>query len=318
MRVLMTDAQTLAVDRHEDGSGAHRIVRMWAVRAHARGGPEQLVYELAPRPRPGPTDAVVRVRAAGITPTELSWDSTYETRTGPPRLPTIPSHELSGVIDEIGSEVIDVEVGTEVFALTDFWRDGAAAEYVAVEARDLAPRPRSIDHVHTAALPLSALTAWQALFDHAAVAAGQRVLIHGAAGGVGVFAVQLARWRGASVVGTASGRDQSFLEALGCDDIIDYRTTRFENVVHDVDVALDTVGGETLDRTWQVMRRGSVLISIVGAPSAEAAARYGVRAETFIVQPNRTELIEVARLVDAHTIHAVVRTIIPGKIVLEI
>ena len=308
---------------------------MGAVRAHARGGPEQLVYELASRPRPGSTDAVVRVCAAGITPTELSWNSTYETRTGASRLPTIPSHELSGVVHEIGSDVVDVAVGAEVFALTDFWRDGAAAEYVTVEARDLAPKPRSVDHVHTATFPLSALTAWQALFDHAALAAGQRVLIHGAAGGVGIFAVELASWRGASVVGTAAGRDRSFLKAIGCDEIIDYRTTRFENVLHHVDVALDTVGGETLDRTWGVMRRGGVLISTVGAPSTEAAARHGVRAATFIVQPNRTELIEIARLVDAGTIHPVVRTVIPlsaarlayergladhvrGKIVLEV
>jgi NADPH:quinone reductase-like Zn-dependent oxidoreductase len=169
---------------------------MTAVRAYAQGGPEQLVFGDAPVPTPEPDDALVRVYAAAITPTELTWSSTYETRAGASRLPTIPSHEMSGVVAALGRDAAAGAIGESVFGLTDFWRDGAAAEYVLVRAVDLARAPQSADHVQAAAIPLSALTAWQALFDYGTLAPEQSVLIHGAAGSVGTYAVQLARWRG--------------------------------------------------------------------------------------------------------------------------
>ena len=183
------------------GIGTMNVMR--AIRIHRRGGPEALVYEDAPIPALRPGDALVRVHAVGISPAEFTW-GIWETPDGRSRLPLIPSHEVSGVVAAVAPDVRDVEVGDAVYGLTDFFRDGGAAEYVAVRAADLAPKPRSLDHMSAAVTPLSALTAWQALFDHARLTPGQRVLIHGAAGGVGSFAVQLARWRGAHIIGTAS------------------------------------------------------------------------------------------------------------------
>ena len=193
----------------ERGRVVEKGVVVRAIRLHARGGPEQLVYEDAPLPDPAAGEALLRVYAAGITPTELTWSETYQTPDGHERLPTIPGHDVSGVVEALGPGVSDVSPGDAVYGLVAFPRDGSAAEYVAVRAADLAPKPRSLDHVHAAAVPLSALTAWQALFIHAGLAAGQRVLIHSAAGGVGAFAAQLARWRGAHVSATASARPTS-------------------------------------------------------------------------------------------------------------
>src|SRR5262249_28699011 len=195
---------------------------MKAIRLHKRGGPEQIVYENAPKPMIGHHDALVRVIATGITPTELGWDETYKTREGTDRLPTIPGHEVCGVVVEMGEHVRGIKVGQEVYGLTSFWRDGAASEYVAVEADTLAPKPQKLDAVKSAGLPLSALTAWQAFFEHANLSKGQRVLIHGAAGGVGVFAVQLARWAGAHVIATASGQNVAFVKEMGAEEGIVY------------------------------------------------------------------------------------------------
>src|SRR5262249_14898005 len=255
---------------------------MNAVRLHQRGGPEQLIYEDAPKPQPGPGDALVRVYACAITPTELSWSETYTTCDGADRLPSIPGHELSGVVETVTPDVADTRTGEAVYALTDFCRDGAAADYISVRARDLAPKPRNLSHTQAAAVPLSALTAWQGLFDHAGLARGQRVLIHGAAGGVGTYAVQLAPRPCAYVIGPSRADNASFLRSLGVREVIDYTAVRFEDKVRDLDVVLDTVGGDTLERSWGVLRRGGVLVTIVASPPADKAARHGVRAVFFI------------------------------------
>src|SRR4051795_703663 len=264
------------------GRKARKGAVVKAIRLHARGGPEQIVYEDAPLPAPAAGEALLRVHAAGITPTELSWSETYKTPDGRERLPTIPGHDVSGVVEALGPGVSEVAPGDAVYGLVAFPRDGGAAEYVAVRAADLAPKPRSLDHVHAAAVPLSALTAWQALFVHAGLAAGQRVLIHGAAGGVGAFAAQLARWRGAHVGATASARHHEFLRELGVETAIDYRTTRFEEVLRDVDVVLDTVGGDTLERSWRVLRRGGTLVSVAAEPAPEPARDPGAPGVFFL------------------------------------
>ncbi len=284
---------------------------MKAIRLHARGGPEQLVYEDAPDPSLRNDDALVRVHACAITPTELTWTPTYTTRDGADRLPSIPGHELSGVVEAVGAIAADVKVGDPVYALTDFWRDGAAAEYVTVRAADLAPKPPSLSDVQAAAVPLAALTAWQALFDHAGLAIGQEILIHGATGGVGSFAVQLAHWRGAYVVGTASAGNVGLAHELGADQVIDYTSARFEDKVHGADVVLDTVGGDTRERSWGVLRPGGVLVTIVGSASAEKAARYGVRGVDFIVKPSRAELIEIGRLIDNGKLRPLIEATFP-------
>lgn len=284
---------------------------MKAVRLHGRGGPEQLAYEDAPKPTPGPGDALVRVHACAITPTELSWGTTYTTRAGVERLPTTPGHELSGVVEAVAGEVSAPKVGAAVYALTDFWRDGAAADYVVVRAADLAPKPKTLSHAQAAAVPLSALTAWQALFDHASLTRGQRVLIHAAAGGVGTYAVQLAHGRGAHVIGTARAINAGFLRDLGADEVIDYTATHFEDQVRDVDVVLDSVGGDTLERSWGVLRKGGVLVSVADSAPAEKAATYGVRGVDFIVEPNRAQLIEIARLIEAGALRVIVEATFP-------
>ena len=177
--------------------------------------------------------------------------------------------------------------------------------------RKRAPKPKSIDHVHAAAIPVVALTAWQALFDTAALSKSQRILIHGAAGGVGSFAVQLAKWKGAHVIGTASGRNQAFLRELGVDEPIDYEKTRFEDVVHDVDVVFDTLGGDTQNRSWKALKKGGILVSIVAPPSPDEAGKNGVRSAFFSAHPSSSQLAEIAKLVDAGKLKPVVETVLP-------
>ena len=187
---------------------------MKAIRIHGRGGPERLVYEDVPQPHPGQGEVLVRVSATGVSANELQWSATYETRTGSKRFLPIPGHDLSGVVEEVGSGVTTISKGAAVYALTAFDRDGAEAEYSIALPSELAPKPRTLDDVQAAAVPLTALTAWQALFEHAGLAAGQTILIHGAAGGVGVFTVQLARLTGVQVLATASAHNRDFLREL--------------------------------------------------------------------------------------------------------
>jgi NADPH:quinone reductase-like Zn-dependent oxidoreductase len=255
---------------------------MRVVRLRAAGGPEQLAVEEGDKPRPGPTEALVRVHAAAITRGELEWPVD--------RLPAIPSYELSGVIEDVGTGAAGIAVGDEVFALTPFDRDGVAADYTALPAELLVPRPRALGHAESAAIPLPALSAWQGLFDHGRLGAGERVLIHGAAGGVGGFAVQLARAAGAHVIGTASAANLDFILELGAHDVVD-AAEGFEDAVGPVDVVFDTVGGERLRRSLAVLRAGGRLVSVAAEPPDGGVY--------FIVEPNRDELRSLARLADS-------------------
>jgi NADPH:quinone reductase-like Zn-dependent oxidoreductase len=251
------------------------------------------------------------VKASAVTPTELGWSTTYTTADAVDRLPAIPGHEFSGIVEALGPEAKGVAAGEPVYALTDFWRDGSDAEYIVAAADALAPKPETLDFVQAAAVPLSGLTAWQALFDHGQLKPGQRVLIHGAAGGVGTFAVQFAHWRGAFVIGTASASNAPYLRSLGADAAIDYATTRFEDAVRDIDVVLDTVGGATLERTWSVVKRGGIVVTIVGEisqPHADAAGAHGV---SFIVKPDRKALITIRQLIDERHVRPVVTSVYP-------
>jgi NADPH:quinone reductase-like Zn-dependent oxidoreductase len=278
---------------------------MKAVRLHARGGPERIVYEDAPIPTPGEGEILVRVRAAGVTPTELEWMPTWTTQSGEPRLlPIIPGHEFSGEVDALGPGVTDLAVGDVVFGMNDWFANGAQAELCVARATDVAAAPRSVDHVVAGMVPISALTAWQGLIDRARLAPGERVLIHGAAGGVGLFAVQLAHRLGAQVIVTVSAHNLAFAESLGADEVIDYRSQRFEDVARDVDVVLDTVGGDTLERSWGVLRPGGRLVTI--ATSVEQGSDSRAHDAFFIVEPNRAQLAEVARLIDAGDLRPVV------------
>jgi NADPH:quinone reductase-like Zn-dependent oxidoreductase len=259
------------------GSGVVRVLRL-----RAPGGPEQLALEQADPPRPGPKEALVRVHAAAITRGELEWPVD--------RLPAIPSYELSGVVAEVGAGVAGFAAGDEVFALTRFDHDGVAADCTAVPAELLVARPRALSHAESAAIPLPALTAWQGLFDHGRLGAGQRVLIHGAAGGVGGFAVQLARAAGAYVIGTASEASRESVLDLGAHQVVD-AATPIDDAVEPVDVVFDTVGGERLRRSPAVLRAGGRLVSVAEDPPA--GGMY------FIVAPNHDQLVSIARRVDA-------------------
>ena len=259
--------------------------------------------------RPG--DVLVRVRATGITPAELSWNETCQNADGTPRIPGIPGHEVSGVVEKVAPDVTDFRAGDEVYGLVDFPRDGAAAELVAVRALNLAFKPRNIPHEQAAALPLSALTAWQALFEHAHLAAGQAVLIHGGAGGVGTLALQLARWRGARVLATASARDTALVRSLGAGEVIDYHATRFEDKLRDIDVVLDTIGGETRERSWRVLRKGGVLVTLVSPIPPGVAERHGARGVFFIVSGSRAQLDQITGLVDTGKLKPVLSEVIP-------
>jgi NADPH:quinone reductase-like Zn-dependent oxidoreductase len=261
--------------------------------------PASLAREIVPVPDPGPGELLVEVRATAITADELTW---------PENWPAIPCHDLSGVVAALGDGVTRWQPGDEVFGLVGFDRPGAAAGYVTVPAADLAYKPEGIDHLAAAAVPLGGLTAWQALHEHAQVQPGQHVLVHGGAGGVGAYAVQLAALAGARVTATASARNREFVAGLGASDVLDY-TGRFENHVRDVDVIIDPVGGDTMARSWPVLRSGGILVAIAEEPADSRAGRDDVRGTYFVVGPDGRQLRELAALIDKQQLRPVVSTV---------
>lgn len=284
---------------------------MKAVRIHAYGGREVLVFEDAPRPTPGAGELLIRVAATSVNPFDCAVRAGYMAAFLKSTFPLILGTDISGIVEAVGPDVTAFKRGDDVYARGGVGRDGAYAEYVALPAADVARKPQTLDHVHAAALPHVTLTAWQALFELAQLQPGQTVLVHGAAGGVGHVAVQLAKIRGARVIGTAS-RNQDLLRQIGVDQCIDYQTTPFENVVHGVDVVLDTVGGDTQARSWGVLKPGGILVSVIQAPSAETAAAHGVRqAMVYSAPPIGKVLTEVAALVDAGQIKPHVSAVLP-------
>jgi NADPH:quinone reductase-like Zn-dependent oxidoreductase len=282
---------------------------MKAIRIHKYGGPEVLRYEDVVVPAPGAGELLIKVRAASVNPLDWKTRAGYLKDFFPHTMPFIPGWDGSGIVEAVGSGVTKFKQGDEVYAKTN--RDGTYAEYAIVTEPEAALKPKSVDHVQAAAIPVVALTAWQALFEKAQLAAGQKILIHGAAGGVGSFAVQFAKWKGAHVIGTASAKNQAFLRELGTDEPIDYEKTRFDDAVEDVDVVFDTIGGDTQERSWKVLKKRGVLVSIVQPPAAELAAKYGVRAEILYMQANSAHLAEIAKLVDSGHVKVVVERVLP-------
>lgn len=229
---------------------------MLAVRMYSYGGPEVLKFEEVPKPEPGAGEILVKVHAAGVNPVDWKVREGYFKQMVNYKLPLIPGWDFSGVVDTLGPDAERFEEGDKIFGKADSLRDGAYAEYLVIKESDVAFKPKSIDHVEAAAIPTGALTAWQALFDTARLKEGELVLIHAAAGGVGHFAVQLAKWKGATVIGTTSQRNLDFLRQLGVDEAIDYHAMKFETLVKNVDVVLDTIGGDTQKRSWKVLKKG--------------------------------------------------------------
>jgi NADPH:quinone reductase-like Zn-dependent oxidoreductase len=276
---------------------------MRAIRLHAPGGLAQLTSERIETPRPGAGEALLQVHAAAITRGELEWPTD--------RLPAIPSYELSGVVAAVGGDASEPTVGDAVYALTGFDREGVAADYAVVPSEFLAPKPQALTHAKAAAIPLPALSAWQGLFDHGKLVADERVLIHGATGGVGQFATQLARQRGAHVIATASAGDLDRARDLGAHEVIDGAATRFDEVLDSVDLVFDTVGGERLARSGAVLDPGGRLVSIAEEPATGSLAAGGITALYFVVEPNREQLIELGRLVDARRLDVTIDEVFP-------
>jgi len=283
---------------------------MKAILLSTKGGAESLVLGDIPQPHPGAGDVLVKVHATAVTPAEFQWFPTWNTRAGNPRpFPIVLSHEFSGVIAALGAGVATLKVGDPVYGLNDWFSNGAQAEYCLAATTALALKPRTLDHVHSAVVPISALTAWQGLFKRANLQSGQRVLIHGAAGGVGIFAVQLARWRGAHVIATASSGNLDFVRSLGAADVIDYQEARFEDVAKGVDVVFDGVGGETLDRSWQLLVTGGKLVTVASQSADHPDQR--VRDAFMLVQADGTELTEISRLIDAGELRVFIENTFP-------
>jgi len=290
------------------------MATMQAIRIHSFGGPEVLQLEEVPRPEPERDEVLVRIKAASVNPVD------YKIRSGgfakPEQLPMVLGRDMSGTITRCGTQVQDWETGDDVFAMLPSSRH-AYAEYVTIKASDAVPKPQTVDHEHAAAAPLAALTAWQGLFDQGGLQRGQHVLIHGAAGGVGHFAVQFAKVAGAKVSATGSDVDMQFLRELGADQVIDYKSERFEDRVHEVDLVLDLIGGETQDRSWAVLKSGGTLVSTLGQPSKEKAQARNATGKGFMVQPNAQQLAEIARLIDEGKVRPYVQAVYPMRNVAE-
>jgi NADPH:quinone reductase-like Zn-dependent oxidoreductase len=292
---------------------------MKAVRIHQYGGPEVLTYEEVPRPEPKEDELLVKIQAAGVNPADCQIRSGRRFKHKEP-FALILGFDMSGVVEKTGSNVTLFKKGDAVYSNTHFPKTGTYAEYITVSATDVAYKPRSLEHIQAAALPTVALTAWQALFEVGQLSVGQKVLIHAAAGGVGHIAVQLAKWKGAYVFGTASGQNEGFLHKLGTDKFINYQTTRFEDVAQEVDVVLDTVNrdveveavaGETMERSWRVLKKNGILVSICTTPSSGAATAYGVRGKYILARPNAVQLTEIAKLVDNGYIKPFIHAVFP-------
>ena len=282
---------------------------MKAVRYDTFGGPEVLKYEEAPRPTPHGNELLVRVRAAGVNPVDAKVRAGAFGPGG--QLPAVPGYDLAGVVAETGPDVTRFKKGDEVFAYLNLRRGGAYAQYALVKEDEAAAKPRGISFEEAAAVPLAALTAWQALIETAKLESGQTVLIHGGSGGVGSFAVQIAKARGAKVLATASTRNQETLKQLGADQPVDYTTTKFEDVAKDVDVVLDTVAGETLARSYGVVKKGGIIVSILQPPDKEQLTTRGIRGEVILARPSAPMLGEIGKLIDAGKIKPVVSQVLP-------
>lgn len=272
---------------------------MKAVRMHEYGDASVLIYEDAPRPEISDNQILVRVHAAGVNPVDWKLRSGMIKLPGA-ALPSIPGFDISGVVEQVGPAVTRFKAGDEVYAYLGVPRGGGAyAQFAAVPEADAALKPASLDHAHAAAVPLAALTAWQALVDKAQIKPGDTVLIHGAAGGVGHFAVQIAKAKGARVIATASERNLEFVKGLGADVVVDYRAQRFEDFAKDVDIVLDPIGGETQARSFEVIKPGGILVSIVQPPDAAKLEEHKIRGAGFLVAPSGAELAALTALIDA-------------------
>lgn len=284
---------------------------MKAIRIHSFGGPEVLEYEDVPRPKPSNGQVLILLRAASVNPLERTIRQGVMQKVMPVKLPFIPGSDLAGVIESVGDDVAALSAGQEVYGFIPPTVGGTYAQYIAVPTDVLVAKHEALDFSSAASVPVVSMTAWQALFVYADLAEGQSVLIHGGAGGVGMYAVQFARWKGAHVTATASAKDIEFVKGLGADEVIDYKADRFEDKVSGVDVVLDVVGGETQQRSWQTIKPGGILVATTAPPSQEDAARHGVRTVMMQMQGDGEQLSTINELIAAGTVKTSVGATFP-------
>lgn len=278
---------------------------MKAMQVNKAGREPRLIPVDLPMPEAGTDEILVRVHAAGVTPAELLWYPTAYTRSGAARNRAVPGHEFSGVVTAVGKDAKDFHVGDNVYGMNDWFTDGATAEFCVTVSESIALKPATLNHETAASVPIGALTAFQGLIDRTKLEPGELVLVHGGAGAVGLYAVQLAHNRGARIIATVSPQNIEFVKHLGADEAIDYKTSRFEEEVSKVDVVFDTVGGDTLGRSWGVLKPYGRMITI--ASDSQSSADQRVKDAFFIVEPNRKQLAEIARQIDAGHLRAFVK-----------
>ncbi|HWD87401.1 MAG TPA: NADP-dependent oxidoreductase [Mucilaginibacter sp.] len=283
---------------------------MKAVRIHEFGGPEVLELEEAPIPQPAEDDALVKVYATSINPVDWKIREGARREKFPVNLPLIPGWDVSGVIEKVGEHVHRFKPGDEVYGRPDPTKNGAYAEYIVVKANQLGFKPKSTDHINAAAVPLAGLTAWQGLFDHGHLEKGQKVLIHAASGGVGTFAVQFAKWKGAYVIGTASEENLSFIKQLGADEPIDYKNESFDDLLSDIDLVFDTIGGDTQKRSVKVLKNGGRLITTLKPEFQAEAKEKHIYLGGYTAQSYPDQLEQIAGLIDEGIIQPVVSMVL--------
>ncbi|MEP7014820.1 MAG: NADP-dependent oxidoreductase [Verrucomicrobiota bacterium] len=284
---------------------------MKAAVLHEHGGPEVLKYEDAPRPEPKDDEVLVRVIAAGVNPVDSYIRQGMRSKSGADEGPMIIGYDIAGVVEKAGANVKAFKVGDAVYAYLAIKRGGGYAEFAIAKEGEMSLKPKNIDFEKAAAVPLAATTAWQALIDTAKLERGQTVLIHGGSGGVGCFAIQIAKAHGAKVIATASTANQDLLKQLGADQAIDYTTTKFENVVKDVDVVLNGVRGDTLSPSYGVVKKGGIIVSITDEPDAAECARHGIRGMRLMAHPDAKVLEELTKLIEANKITPIVSQTFP-------
>jgi NADPH:quinone reductase-like Zn-dependent oxidoreductase len=277
---------------------------MKAVRIHSFGGPEMLAVDEIPVPVPKAGEYLVRIGGAGVNPVDYKIRQGGYPKITQAQLPITLGRDVCGIIQSSANGGVD-HAGDAVYALLD-WNLGGYAEFVCVSAALCAPKPASLSIAEAGAVPLAALTAWQGIFDNGKLEAGQTILIHAGSGGVGHFAVQFARNKGARVIATASGKNMDFVRQLGADTVIDYKAERFEDAAVKVDVVFDLIGGETRERSWGTLRPGGILVSTLGQPDESKARQYGVRSKGYTAEPNRAQLIEIGRLIDEKKVRPII------------